>query len=156
MTAPLTDDVDKIMAVMERAFPPEYGEAWNRRQLTDALAFGHCHYILVDNNGRTPEDSEPAMGFTLSRSGFEEEELLLIAVSPEARRAGLAFAMLHVLFDAARKRGARQLLLEMRRGNPAEALYRKMGFVPIGHRPNYYRSANGTRIDAITFALGLI
>jgi ribosomal-protein-alanine N-acetyltransferase len=47
------------------------------------------------------------------------------------------------------------LLLEMRRGNPAEALYRTLGFVAIGARPNYYRAADGTRIDAITFSLQL-
>jgi ribosomal-protein-alanine N-acetyltransferase len=150
------EDIDKIMAVMERAFPPQYGEAWNRRQLNDALTFGSCHYLLVDSNGRAPDEGEPALGFTLSRTGFEEEELLLIAVAPEARRTGLAIAMLRALFDAALARGARQLLLEMRRGNPAEALYRKLGFLPIGHRPNYYKAADGSRIDAITFALPLV
>src|SRR5579871_1221242 len=146
------EDIDRIMAVMEGAFPPEYGEAWNRRQLSDALTFGHCHYQLIDRFGRTPDDGEAAAGFTLSRAGFQEEELLLIAVLPEARRRGLALIMLRALDHAARSRGARQLLLEMRRGNPAEALYRKLGFVSIGERPNYYRSAEGTRIDAITFA----
>ncbi len=156
MTALPMDDVDRIMAVMERAFPPQYGEAWNRRQLTDALSFGRCHYILTDSNGAPPAEGEPALGFTLSRTGFEEEELLLIAVAPEARRTGLGMTMLRTLVDAARARGARQLLLEMRRGNPAEALYRRLGFVPIGERPHYYKTADGNRVDAITFALGLI
>jgi ribosomal-protein-alanine N-acetyltransferase len=149
------DDIDRIMAVMERAFPPEYGEAWNRRQLSDALTTGRCHFQLVDMAAKPPEDGAPAAGFTLSRSGFEEEELLLIAVVPEARRQGLARAMLSELRDAASTRGARQLLLEMRRGNPAEALYRELGFIPIGERSNYYRAVDGTRIDAITYALRL-
>jgi len=55
------------------------------------------------------------------------------------------------LFDAARARGASKIFLEMRRGNPAVNLYRKVGFEPIGERPNYYRLANGSRVDAITF-----
>jgi ribosomal-protein-alanine N-acetyltransferase len=63
--------------------------------------------------------------------------------------------MLRRTAEAAGGRGAKQLLLEMRRGNPAEALYRDFGFVPIGERRNYYRTPDGTRIDAITFALRL-
>jgi ribosomal-protein-alanine N-acetyltransferase len=43
------------------------------------------------------------------------------------------------------------MFLEMRRGNPAINLYQKVGFEPIGERPNYYRLANGERADAITF-----
>ena len=155
MTELPTEDIDRMMAVMERAFPKEFGEAWTRRQVCDALLFGRCHFELVDTFGRRPEAGVPAAGFTLSRSGYEEEELLLIAVAPEARRRGLASAMLQLLEQAARQRGARQLLLEMRRGNPAESLYRKVGFVPIGERRNYYRQADGSRVDAITFALRL-
>jgi ribosomal-protein-alanine N-acetyltransferase len=149
------DDIDRIMAVMDLAFPPEFGEAWTRRQLSDALMFGRCHYQLIDCLRETPPNNAPAAGFALSRSGFEEEELLLVAVVPAARRRGLAQAMLRRTADAARARGARQLLLEMRRGNPAETLYRDFGFVPIGERRNYYRTPDGTRIDAITFALRL-
>ena len=55
----------------------------------------------------------------------------------------------------AKDRGATRLLLEMRHGNPAEKLYRANGFTQIGERPNYYRAANGARIDALTFAYEL-
>jgi ribosomal-protein-alanine N-acetyltransferase len=152
---PDADDLDRIMAVMTAAFPPEFGEAWTRRQLCDALSFGSCHYQLVDYLGEPPLGDVPAAGFALSRSGYEEEELLLIAVTPKARRRGLALTMLRRTAQAARVRGAGQLLLEMRRGNPAEALYRNLGFIQIGERPKYYRGPDGTRIDAITFALCL-
>jgi len=40
----------------------------------------------------------------------------------------------------------------MRRGNPAESLYRSFGFYSIGERREYYRLQSGERIDAITFA----
>lgn len=145
------EDIDRIMAVMDAAFPPEFGEAWTRRQLADALAFGHCHYLLVDNSGKTPKRGEPAVGFALSRNTFDEEELLLLAVDPCWRRRGLGLALLAGFARAAKARGARRLLLEMRRGNAAETLYRAFGFAPIGERRNYYRAADGSRIDAITF-----
>jgi ribosomal-protein-alanine N-acetyltransferase len=155
MTPP-ADDIDRIMAVMAIAFDPEYGEAWTRRQVQDALLFGNCYYGLIDAAGTAPSEDGAAAGFSLSRYGFEEEELLLFAVAPDHRRKGLGKLMLGQLSEAARARGARRLLLEMRRGNPAESLYRAFGFYPIGERPNYYRTATGERIDAITFACAIV
>lgn len=154
MTPPV-DDLDRLMAVMTAAFDPAFGEAWTRRQVEDSLIIGNSHYLLVDSNGAHPAPDYPAAGFSLSRTGFEEEELLLFAVDPLARRQGLGRRMLAELAIAARARGARRLLLEMRQGNPAEALYRRFGFVPIGQRSNYYKMLNGERVDAITFAVDL-
>lgn len=146
----MIDDVDRIMAVMTAAFDPAYGEAWSRRQVEDALVVGNCHYLLAWPDGGS-RDTPPA-GFCLSRTGFEEEELLLFAVDPAFRGRGIGWRMLERLAAEAAARGTKRLLLEMRRGNPAERLYRRFGFVPIGERPNYYRAVDGGRIDAITFA----
>lgn len=146
------DDLDRLMAVMETAFDPAYGEAWNRRQVEDALLMGNCHYRLIAATGHEPLPGERAAGFFLSRAGVEEEELLLLAVDPAARRLGLGQRLMEWLAADAGKRGAARLLLEMRRGNPAEILYLRNGFKPIGVRPNYYRAPGGGRIDAITFA----
>jgi ribosomal-protein-alanine N-acetyltransferase len=145
------DDIDRIMAVMQAAFDPAFGEAWNRRQVEDALLIGNCHYALIAAHGAEPVDTEPAVGFYLSRHGFEEEELLLLGVDPRHRRSRLASRLLERLFREAAGRGAERLLLEMRSGNPAERLYRTHGFVPIGHRLNYYRTPAGERLDAVTF-----
>ena len=147
--------LDRIMAVMEAAFDPAYGEAWNRRQVADALSMPSTHALVVDGDGALLADGlasprAPA-GFVLSRHVLDEEELLLIAVIPGARKRGLGAILINRLFEAARTRGITRIYLEMRRGNPALHLYRKLGFEPIGERPNYYRMANGERIDAITF-----
>lgn len=148
----MIDDIDRIMAVMATAFDPAYGEAWNRRQVEDALTFGSCHFALVAAGGTPPSEDQDAAGFFLSRTGYEEEELLLLAVVPDHRRTGLGRILLEQLKIAAARRGARRLLLEMRRGNPAHSLYCGFGFYPIGERPEYYRTPGGERIDAITFA----
>jgi ribosomal-protein-alanine N-acetyltransferase len=149
----MIDDVDRVMLVMEAAFDPAYGEAWTRRQVEDALIVGNCHYQLIGGAGDEPAAGEPAAGFFLSRTGFEEEELLLFAIDPGYRRKGLGRQLLERFANSAKNRGARRLLLEMRRGNPAEVLYRHFGFRPIGERINYYRARNGQSIDAITFAI---
>lgn len=151
MTPP-GDDLDRIMAVMEAAFDPAYGEAWNRRQVEDALVLGNCHYGLIAAHGGEPGPDEVAAGFFMSRTTYDEEELLLIAIAPQYRGLGLGRTLLSRFATAARKHGAQRLLLEMRRGNPAERLYRQAGFEPVGLRPNYYRMPHGERIDAITFA----
>lgn len=148
----MLDDLDRIMDVMQAAFDPAWGEAWNRRQVDDALAIGNCHYRLISAEGLPVGEGERAAGFSLSRTGYEEEELLLLAVKPEFRRLGLGRILLDGLRIAASARGANRLLLEMRKGNPAAFLYSGFGFYPIGERKDYYRLPNGERIDAITFA----
>jgi ribosomal-protein-alanine N-acetyltransferase len=150
MIAP-TEDIDRIMAVMETAFDPLYGEAWNRRQVEDALLTGTCHYFLANRNGNAAGNDEPASGFFLSRVGIDEEELLLIAVEPGSRCTGIGRKLIEYLFNSARLRGTSRIFLEMRKNNPAEKLYRKVGFRPIGLRKNYYHQRDGQLIDAITF-----
>jgi ribosomal-protein-alanine N-acetyltransferase len=148
----VTDDIDRIMAVMGAAFDPAYGEAWNRRQVSDALLMPNTHYLLADTSGGDPDDGVPAAGFVLSRGTLDEEELLLIAVHPDHRGRGVGTALLQRFIDSAAARGRTNLFLEMRDGNPAEALYRRFGFEPVGRRRNYYRSAQHGPLDAITYA----
>lgn len=147
------DDLDRIMAVMAAAFDPAFGEAWTRRQVEDALVLGTSHYALITAEGRAAAPGETAAGFYLARRGFEEDELLLLAVVPTCRRQGLASILIDHLCTQAREHGAQRLFLEMRRGNPAEELYLRSGFQTIGVRPGYYRSSDGSRTDAITFRL---
>lgn len=149
------DHVDRIMAVMAAAFDPAYGEAWTRRQVEDALLLGNTHVFLANAAGGPAADADPAAGFSLSRTGYEEEELLLFGVVPEYRNRGIGRFILESLATDAQSRGARRLLLEMRRGNTAERLYRRFGFEVIGERRDYYRTPVGIRIDAITFAYEL-
>lgn len=149
------EPVDHIMDVMNEAFDPLFGEAWNRRQISDALSLSNCRCLLLGSPELPIESGGEAAGFLLSRQVADEEEVLLIAVRPEFRRQGIASALLGQLIDEARQRGVARLFLEMRDGNPAEQFYRKFGFDPVGRRPNYYNRGKITGIDAITFALAL-
>lgn len=149
------DDLDRLMAVMQTAFEPTWGEAWTRRQVEDALVTGNCGYFLISPSGEAARPGVTAAGFTLTRVIADEAELLLLAVDPGLRKRGLGALLLDELVRDARSKGAQRLFLEMRRGNPAERLYRRFGFEPVGERPKYYRSATGERIDAITFSMPL-
>lgn len=143
--------LDNIMGVMDTAFDPAFGESWTRPQVMGSLMLGNCHYGLLDEQGCPLRNNTHAAGFYLSRHAFDEEELLLLAVQPGARRRGIARLLLEDLAAAAMARGAKRIFLEMRQGNPAELLYKAWGFAPVGRRSNYYRAKDGQRIDAITF-----
>ena len=148
----MTDDLDQIMAVMEAAFDPAYGEAWTRPQVEDALILPNTHYLLAGPDGRALREGSQAAGFVLSRGAADEEELLLIAVDPRHRGRGIGTALLERFIAEAGARGAVRLFLEMREGNPADSLYRRHGFANIGRRRAYYRRGSGAALDAITFA----
>lgn len=148
----MIDDLDRVMAVMEAAFEPRWGEAWTRRQVADSLLFPHTHVRLCSIEGRISGSlADDAAGFTLVRSAPGEEELLLVAVHPDMRCQGFGAALLNDALHQARLRGADSMFLEMRTNNPARQLYERHGFRPIGKRPAYYRLSDGSRIDAITF-----
>lgn len=157
MSKEAPDPVDRIMAVMERAFDPQFGEAWNRRQVSDALLLGNCNFGLIGVDGQDVSDSptEKTAGFYLSKTVFDEEELLLFAIDPEHRRKGLGHILLNQMIASAKNRSVSRVFLEMRSGNPAGLLYTAHGFRAVGIRPKYYRTPDGDRLDAISHALSI-
>lgn len=151
----MTEDIDRIMEVMDAAFEPRWGEAWTRGQVSGLLALPTTHCRLIDSLGTYPGEFCATAGFTLVRAAPHEEELLLIGVKPQDRARGLGRKLLDLIAADARARGAERIFLEMRENNPAVNLYLNTGFRQIGRRPGYYKTSDGLRLDAITFALDL-
>ncbi len=78
-------------------------------------------------------------GFLLGRAIADEAELLTLAVAPEARRRGLASALLAEFAATSQARGAREAFLEVAADNAAAiALYAGAGWETLGKRRNYY------------------
>ena len=143
-------DLDDVMTVMRAAFGDRYGEAWTRSQCAGILPMsGVVMRIARDAEGGG------AIGFSLVRSIAGESELLLLAVLPGWHREGIGTRLLDDFIDRARLDGLARVHLEVRDGNPAEAMYRAAGFVPVGRRRNYYRGLDRLRFDALTYALDL-
>lgn len=142
-------DIAQLMAVMDRAFDPAFGEAWNRGQCLGILSLPDVWLSFAEvTSGADPRP----VGFTLSRLLIDEAELLLLAVEPGARGRGIGAALVERTVAIARQRGARRLLLEMRDGNAALGLYARAAFEEIGRRRGYYRGAGGQLYDALTLA----
>ncbi|QJU56485.1 GNAT family N-acetyltransferase [Sphingomonas sp. AP4-R1] len=142
-----TAEIEAVMRIMDSAFDPAFGEAWNRGQVLGILSLSDVWLILA-----TPEGELLPEGFALARQTIDEAELLLLAVRPEARMRGIGRALVEAVADEARGRGALRLMLEMRDGNPALALYSAAGFGQIGRRRDYYRGRDRSVHDAITLA----
>ena len=79
----------------------------------------------------------------------EECEILALGVLTSRRRKGIGSALLDSLCTEGRVRGAERIVLEVAVDNSAAlSLYAGRGFIPVGHRRNYYRQA-GRRGDAL-------
>ncbi len=93
-----------------------------------------------------------AHGFVAMRTVADEAEILMLAVAPEERRAGLGRALMVATASAARAAGAARLYLEVSvKNQAARALYAGLGFVEVGRRRAYY--ADGA--DGLVLSLAL-
>jgi ribosomal-protein-alanine N-acetyltransferase len=138
-------ELGPVMAVMNEAFDPGYGEAWNEAQTVSMLALPGTWLSLASYSG-TPA------GFALVRQVADEAELLLLAVAPAHRRTGIALALIAHTRRLLRDRNGATLHLEVRYNNPAIELYKRAGFVQIGRRPGYYHGIDGQVHDALTLS----
>ncbi len=78
-------------------------------------------------------------GFIVYRTVADEAEIITIGVAPDARRAGIAAAMLGIIEGDLKKRNVTHIFLEVAADNtPARSLYQNNGYVEIGVRPKYY------------------
>ncbi len=119
-----------IAALEEMAFHDPWPESAIRSELENPLS-----YWLVAMDG------DMLAGYVGSQSVMGEADMMNIAVTPAYRRKGVAEGLiLRLLKDLAAQK-VHSLTLEVRVSNlPAICLYRKLGFLEVGCRPNYYRN----------------
>lgn len=99
---------------------------WTAQDFADLKKSG-CDIIASQN------------GFVVWRAVADEAEIITIGVAPEARGTGIASAMLGLVENDVKRRGARKIFLEVARDNaPARGLYGRAGYTEIGVRPKYY------------------
>ena len=70
-------------------------------------------------------------------------------VSAAMRGRGIGKALMSALLEAARLRGRSLLLINARRDDPAERIYKSMGFREFGIIPGYTIDADGRRQDNV-------
>ena len=109
-----------------------YPEPWSEKVFNDELAQPSRVYLLALEDGEV-------IGYAGLMVVFEDAHITTMSVAPAARGSGVGQRMMMKLVDAAIAAEAEHLTLEVRMSNdPAQALYRKFGFAPVGVRKDYY------------------
>lgn len=107
-------------------------KSWTAQDFADLKKSG-CEIIASQN------------GFAVWRVVAGEAEIITIGVHPDARKNGIASAMLTLIEDDVKKHEGTKIFLEVAENNTAaRALYENSGYKQIGKRPKYYDG-----IDAI-------
>ncbi|MEC9431336.1 MAG: GNAT family N-acetyltransferase [Pseudomonadota bacterium] len=104
----------------------------------------------------TAPDPSGLAALLLGRVVGPEAELVTLATRPQARRRGLARALVRAFARRAAARGAETAFLEVAEPNaPARALYLAEGWGVVGRRRDYYRLRGGGRADALVMSRDL-
>lgn len=121
--------LNELANLHAKCFPHK---SWSANDFADLKKSG-CEIIASQN------------GFIVWRAVADEAELITIGVNPDARRTGVAAAMLGIMEGELKKAGVKNVFLEVAENNhPARQLYKNNNYVEIGVRPKYYDG-----IDAI-------
>ncbi len=84
-------------------------------------------------------------------NGAHRAEVNKLMVHTTARRLGLGKSLMAAAEDHARRIGRTLLVLDTRKGDPSESLYRRLGYLAAGEIPRYARSAGGELHTTILF-----
>jgi ribosomal protein S18 acetylase RimI-like enzyme len=79
----------------------------------------------------------------LRPNGRHRAEVAKLMVHPTVRRQGVARRLMAAIEDAARAAERRLLVLDTREGDPANGLYRSLGYTEAGRIPGYALSGDG-------------
>jgi ribosomal-protein-alanine N-acetyltransferase len=120
--------VPAIHRIEEASFPAP----WRAEFFTsEILAEGRFNLVAL-------RDAQ-VIGYLFSMWIFDEMHINKIAVAAEARRHGIADALMDRALTHARTRNITSITLEVRQSNEgAQAFYRHLDFTPTYVRKNYY------------------
>ena len=126
------DTQERHLDALEALEKQCFSVPWTRGQLRSCLPDEHHVFLAAEEDGRL-------IAYVGMMHVLDEGYIANVAVAPEARRRGVARALLTELERRARAIPLAFLTLEVRAGNaPAIALYASLGYETVGRRRNYY------------------
>lgn len=145
---PATADMLPDIVQLEEAC---FSAPWTRKMLEAELTGNQFAHFRVAVRCGEEKTTESIIGYHCFWIVFEELRLMNLAVRPSMRREGIGLALALEAVRIAAGLTASRAVLEVRASNAAaQGLYRKLGFVPISTRRQYY--ANPTE-DAVIMEL---
>ena len=122
--------IAQIAELEKICFSDPWSEASIASQHSNPLS---CWLVAVEG--------ERLAGYIGSQTVMGESDMMNVAVHPDCRSQGIATSLIVGLVEELRKRGSRCLTLEVRASNEnAIRVYRRLGFMEVGRRKNYYRN----------------
>ena len=133
------DDIDAVVAIEREGL-----RLWDRGQFLAEFRFDFSDFIVIEELGSVS-------GFAVSWNIADEIQLNNIGISPGRRNRGLGTALMNrIMAPPDRRVLARKVVLEVSVSNiPAIKFYEKLGFVPNGHRKNFYRDGDALLMEKI-------
>lgn len=109
-----------------------FSRPWSEGSMRSALQQQETIYLVDETDGKI-------RGYLGIWCMAEDGDLCNMAVAERERRIGVASGLLDEGIVCCRKQGIQRIVLEVRKSNqPAQTLYQRKGFVPIGVRKQYY------------------
>ncbi|MET8766037.1 ribosomal protein S18-alanine N-acetyltransferase [Streptomyces sp. NPDC004658] len=140
-------DIDVVLELERDLFPED---AWSRGMFWSELAHSRgpeatrCYLVAESADGRV-------VGYAGLAAAGDLADVQTIAVARDHQGTGLGARLLTELLRAATAFECHEVMLECRVDNlPAQKLYERFGFTPIGFRRGYYQPGN---VDALVMRL---
>lgn len=124
-----------------------WAEAWWQRTLAESDPKAIFLVARDDAGIAGTVQVQPAWAPNQSHRG----EIVKLLVHSRAQRNGLGARLMSSIEAEARTAGYRLLTLDTKRGDPAERLYRKLGWNELGMIPRYAMNPDRTLHDAMFF-----
>lgn len=126
--ATCAEDVQGIHAIEVACFSCP----WHAVDIAIFLTSPDCVMLVAEEDGQI-------LGYAGMRMVLDEGQIQNVATAPDARRRGVADALLSELFVLGKANALAMYTLEVRASNAAaQALYAKHGFAMVGRRRGYY------------------
>jgi ribosomal protein S18 acetylase RimI-like enzyme len=129
-------------------FSLDDARAFWRDQVLPRIAAGTRRVLVARLTGRIVGTVQ--LDLATPPNQAHRAEVLKLLVHPDARRHGIARALMIALEDVARAENRTLLTLDTRTGDLAEPLYLSLGFVRVGVIPNYARAPHTPELEATT------
>ena len=129
-------------------FSHDDARAFWRDEVLPAVNAGNRRVLLARLDGQIVATVQIDLATPPNQPHRAEVKKLL--VHPTARRLGIARSLMFAVEDKAREARRTLLTLDTVTGNPAETLYRSLGYVAIGVIPNYALSFDSSRLESTT------
>lgn len=125
--------IDELVELEKKCF----SDPWTATMFVgDLQSEQTCYFGAFDEN-------DNLVGYAGMWMSVDEGQITNVAIHPDYRRKGIAYSLVVNLIQICRRNKLSSITLEVRESNiNAISLYKKLEFIKVGVRKNYYKNPN--------------